>query len=78
MTLPTVEVDATAVRPGHLIPVDGITARIQYVEQAGRKRILHWISCDDGDAGSLPVRAGGVVLCIRTADWLAAQGGGRG
>lgn len=72
--LPTVEVDGAAVHAGHLIPVDGTTARIQYIEQSGRRRILHWTSLDTENVGTLTVRADGTVLCVRNADWLASRG----
>jgi len=77
--LPTVSVDATAVRAGHLIPIDGTIAKVMVVTRTapGRLRILYRPADDNQsrkpDAGILPVRDGQDVLCVRVADWLAAQ-----
>ncbi|WP_433516458.1 hypothetical protein ACQP2T_13350 [Nonomuraea sp. CA-143628] len=77
--LPTVPVDATAVRRDHLIPVDGIVATITAVGQPAPGRLnIFWRQADAEDdttpiSGTLPVREDDDVLCIRKADWLASQ-----
>lgn len=78
--LPTVPVDATAIGAGHLIPVDGIVAKVISVTGAGpgRLRILYRPADDENApaAGILSIRDDHDVLCVRIADWLASRNGG--
>ncbi|MEV0826412.1 hypothetical protein [Nonomuraea rubra] len=66
-------------RAGHLIPVDGVVAKVVKVTRVapGRLRVLYR-PADEGQsrqasAGILPVRDNQDVLCVRVADWRAAQ-----
>ncbi|MDP4501003.1 hypothetical protein [Nonomuraea turcica] len=74
--LPTVPVDAVNVKREHLIPVDGMVAKVTSVDKTrpGR-RAIYWQQVDAKPGqtpvtGVLPVREDGEVLCIRVSDWL--------
>lgn len=76
--LPTVPVDAAKLRREHLIPVDGMVAKVTSVDKTRPGRLaIHWRQVDaTADqvpvSGVLPVRGGSEVLCIPVSAWLDA------
>ncbi|GAA3027733.1 hypothetical protein GCM10017559_62530 [Streptosporangium longisporum] len=79
--LPVVLVDAAAVGRGHLLAVNGFTARALTAASAQKERRITWtivdpVPADVEDLGELVVPITGAVECIRYADWLARRAGG--
>jgi hypothetical protein len=76
--LPTVEVDATAIEPRHLIHTDQQLVRVRDTYKAGPGRLVFvWSAAGpvtDGLSriGTIEVGEGDTVQCVRVADWLAA------
>jgi hypothetical protein len=76
--LPTVEVDATAIEPCHLIQTDEQLVRVRDTYRAGPGRLVFvWGAAgpitDLPRIGTIEVAEGGTVQCVRVADWLAAM-----
>ncbi|MEV0993464.1 hypothetical protein [Nonomuraea sp. NPDC050202] len=72
--MPTVPVDATAIRRDHLTPHNGQIVKVKGSYKAGPGRIvLIWAATDSSlTIGTIEVAATDTVQCVRVADWLAA------
>lgn len=77
-SLPTVPVDATAIKPQHLIQAGEQLVRVRDTYKAGPGRLVFvWVAAgpiNDGlpRIGTVEAFEGDTVQCVRVADWLAA------
>jgi hypothetical protein len=76
-SLPTVPVDATAIKPQHLVQTDQQLVRVRDTYSAGPGRlVLVWVAAGPIDGlpriGTIEVGEGDTVQCVRVADWLAS------
>ncbi|MFI6296753.1 hypothetical protein ACIBEJ_34545 [Nonomuraea sp. NPDC050790] len=76
--LPTIPVDAAAIRDRHLIQTDEQLVRVRHTyRSAPGQFVFVWVSAEpitNGTPriGSIEVAGGDTVQCVRVADWLAS------
>ncbi|GAA3550465.1 hypothetical protein GCM10022419_033370 [Nonomuraea rosea] len=79
MHLPTVPVDATAIKPQHLVQTDEQLVRVRDKYSAGPGQLVFvWVAAGPIDdslprIGTIEVGVGDTVQCVRVADWLASM-----